>query len=123
VIFYVGYIGIEQINPGWLVLNVWHNAQYVLFVWLFNTNRFKSGIDPEARFLSTISQPKNAWRYFGCCLAVSTLIYGAIQVAMPLGALVVVYQTINFHHYIVDALIWKLRRKEVGAKLGLSPTA
>jgi hypothetical protein len=122
-IFYVGYIGIEQINPGWLVLNVWHNAQYVLFVWLFNTNRFRSGIDPEARFLSTISQPKNAWRYFGCCLAISTLMYGAIQAAVPLGVVVVVYQTINFHHYVVDALIWKLRRKEVGAKLGLNPTA
>jgi hypothetical protein len=123
VIFYVGYIGIEQINPGWLVLNVWHNAQYVLFVWLFNTNRFRSGVDPQARFLSTISQPKNAWRYFGSCLAISTLIYGAIQVAVPLGVVVIVYQTINFHHYIVDALIWKLRRKNLQRDLGIPQSA
>ena len=61
--------------------------------------------------------------FLGCCLAISTLMYGAIQAAVPLGVVVVVYQTINFHHYIVDALIWKLRRKEVGAKLGLNPTA
>jgi hypothetical protein len=38
---------------------------------------------------------------------------------VPLGVVVIVYQTINFHHYIVDALIWKLRRKEVRAKLGV----
>ena len=25
-IFYVGYLVIEDITHGWLVLNVWHNA-------------------------------------------------------------------------------------------------
>jgi len=33
-----------------LVLNIWHNAQYVLFVWAFNTNRFKGSLDEKARF-------------------------------------------------------------------------
>jgi hypothetical protein len=119
VIFYVGYVAIASIDCGWLVLNVWHNTQYILFVWLFNTNRFKAGIDPQARFLSTISQPKNMCLYFASCLGASTLMYGVIQMVVPLGALILVYQAINFHHYIVDALIWKLRRKEVGAKLGV----
>ncbi|MGH6944848.1 MAG: hypothetical protein ACREH6_11585 [Geminicoccaceae bacterium] len=122
-IFYFGYVAIEQINPGWLVLNVWHNAQYVLFVWLFNSNRFKNGIDPQARFLSTISQPKNAWKYFASCLGISTLIYGAIKLVVPLGMLMIVYQVINFHHYIVDALIWKLRRKKLQETLEISQSA
>jgi hypothetical protein len=31
---------------------------------------------------------------------------------IPLAAMVV-YQTINFHHYIVDSVIWKVRRKNI----------
>jgi hypothetical protein len=38
-------------------------------------------------------------------------------VLLPLA--LIVYQTINFHHYIVDALIWKLRRKPVQQVLGV----
>jgi hypothetical protein len=128
-IFYVGYILIDRIDHGWLVLNIWHNAQYVAFVWLFNTNRFKNGIDPKARFLSTISQPDRKTIYFMTCFAISTLLYLAIWLgidtfrghfeAMLLPVALIVYQTINFHHYIVDALIWKLRRKEVREKLSV----
>ena len=62
-IFSVGYLLIEDITYGWLVINIWHNAQYILFVWMFNTRRFKDGIDPEARFLSYISQPGRLWLY------------------------------------------------------------
>ena len=128
-IFYVGYVLIDAVDHGWLVLNVWHNAQYVAFVWLFNTNRFKNGIDPKARFLSTISQPDRKTLYFTTCFAISTLLYVAIWLSIDtakdhfesllLPLALIVYQTINFHHYIVDALIWKLRRKEVREKLSV----
>ena len=128
-IFYVGYVLIDAVDHGWLVLNVWHNAQYVAFVWLFNTNRFKNGIDPKARFLSTISQPDRKTLYFTTCFALSTLLYVAIWLSIDtakdhfesllLPLALIVYQTINFHHYIVDALIWKLRRKEVREKLSV----
>jgi hypothetical protein len=56
--------------------------------------------------------------YFACCLAITTLIYAAIDRVTVLalgGGMAVtigVYMGINFHHYIVDALIWK-RRKTV----------
>src|SRR5262249_51115526 len=53
-IFTVGYLLIEDITFGWLVINIWHNAQYILFVWLFNTRRFKHGLDEKALFLSYI---------------------------------------------------------------------
>src|SRR5262245_56396376 len=49
-IFYVGYIAIDDITVGWLAVNVWHNAQYILFVWMFNNNRFKGGVNPQAKF-------------------------------------------------------------------------
>lgn len=118
-VFFVGYILIEDINFGWLVINIWHNAQYVLFVWLFNSNRFKSGIDPKAKLLSTLSQPNNAWRYFLVCFGISTTVYLGLDASlswfesMALPLVLIVYQAINFHHYIVDAVIWRRRRVQV----------
>ncbi|WP_145365605.1 hypothetical protein [Stratiformator vulcanicus] len=118
-VFYIGYYAITSIDTGWLVLNVWHNAQYIMFVWWFNQNRFKSGIDPQHRFLSWLSQPRwlNIVSYFAVCLAISTAFYavigGVLRVdfftAIPVAA-VVIYQSINFHHYVVDGIIWKRRR-------------
>ena len=129
IIFYVGYILIGAIDHGWLVLNVWHNAQYVVFVWLFNSSRFKGGIDPKARFLSMISQPDRKTVYFATCFGLSTLLYVSIAVAVDgferhfeavlLPLALIAYQTINFHHYIVDGLIWKMRRKPIRETLGV----
>jgi hypothetical protein len=116
VIFFVGYLLIKDVTFGWLVINIWHNAQYVLFVWLQNNKRFEGGIDPDARSLSTLCQSDKMLRYFGTCLAMSTLFYVAIKfssnvigdVGLPL--LIVIYLTTNFHHYIVDGIIWKSRK-------------
>ena len=119
-VFYVGYLLIDSIDFGWLVLNIWHNAQYIAFVWIYNNNRFKSGIDPKAKFLSTISQKRNAWIYFLICLGASLIVYVAIDtVATALPALVVIYAGINFHHYIVDGVVWKLRKASVRQTLGI----
>ena len=126
VIFFVGYILIGDIDHGWLVLNIWHNAQYVLFVWLYNNNRFKDGIDPKAKFLSTISQSRNIWLYFAVCIAIASIFYFALQQTVSLAAGevlavgTIIFMAINFHHYIVDGVIWKLRRKPVRQTLGLS---
>ena len=124
-IFIVGYILIDDITIGWLVINVWHNAQYILFVWFFNTNRFKDGIDEKARFLSRISQPKNIAAYMAVCLGISTLFYLAAaeftsgQIIAGLPLVIVFYQTLNFHHYIVDSRIWKVRKKSLKKTLAL----
>ena len=127
-IFTVGYILIEDITYGWLVINVWHNAQYILFVWWFNTNRFRDGVDNKARFISTISQPQNMLRYMLCCVGISSLVYVGTallanqQLVVGLPLLVLIYQTVNFHHYIVDSLIWKVRKKRMRETLDLEPT-
>ncbi len=127
-IFTIGYLVIEDITNGWLVINIWHNAQYILFVWLFNTNRYRGGVDSKAHFLSTISQPQNIFRYLFFCFAVSTLVYLSLMfitasylvAGLPLAILF--YQAINFHHYIVDSQIWKVRKKPVQETMGVSPT-
>jgi hypothetical protein len=124
-IFAVGYVAIENLEFGWLVLNIWHNGQYILIVWMYNNNRFKKGLDPNHRFLSKISQTKNVFQYFFICLIISSLLYltlGGVGVlfgsTFPL--FIIAYQTLNFHHYVADGVIWKLRRKPVRTTLGLA---
>jgi hypothetical protein len=124
-VFAVAYLLIEDITYGWLVINIWHNAQYVLFVWLFNTRRFKGGIDPDARFLSYISQPGRFWLYMTVCVFITGVIYWAVLGTLDallfagVSATVVLYQIVNFHHYIVDSKIWKVRQAPIRKTLGL----
>ena len=59
-IFGTGYLLIDDINTGWLVLNIWHNLQYMLIVWMFNVGRFGDGIDPRRRLLSTIASRRTS---------------------------------------------------------------
>jgi len=126
VVFYVGYIGFESIDTGWLVINAWHNAQYILFVWHFNNRRFREGVEPRAWLLSTLSQTRNVIWYVGTVLGLSTLAYfGVDKLARLLAAettlpvFLITYQAINFHHYVVDGLIWKLRKKPLRRHLDL----
>lgn len=124
-VFATGYVLIDDINFGWLAINIWHNSQYIGLVWMSNTNRFKAGVDPKAKLLSWMSQVRNWPLYFAICFGVSTTLYIAISVGLALFGLtaitfaLIAYQTLNFHHYIVDSLIWKVRRPKLQAQLGL----
>jgi hypothetical protein len=114
-IFLIAYNLIDDANVGWLAINVWHNFQYVLVVWMANNKRFGGEAVPRPSFLSRISQPHRGAAYFTTCLAISTFVYvilGRFVVAFGGGLAITlgIYMGINFHHYIVDALIWKRRR-------------
>lgn len=122
--FFVGYIAISDINAGWLVLNVWHNAQYIMFVWLFNQNRFQNeDMKSKSPLLHWLCQrsPYRSLMYFVASVAATTLIYGFLHTGAVIVAgqnemlmaalLIIIFQTVNFHHYIVDSLIWKARKK------------
>jgi hypothetical protein len=126
VIFLAGYLLIEDITIGWLVLNVWHNAQYILIVWCYNNNRFKSGVDEQHRFLSTISQTKNVVLYFAVCLGLSTIVYTLLGQASDgmesysaVPVTLTVFMILNFHHYVVDGIIWKVRKPALQRNLGI----
>lgn len=129
VIFATGYVVIDSIDHGWLAINIWHNAQYILFVWLFNNKRFQVGDDAAApaienssrSVLASLSQRRNLVWYFVVCFAASTVAYVLIRSTFAaIIAPIVVYQTINFHHYIVDSIIWKVRKKPMQSTLGLA---
>ena len=78
-IFLVAYVFVDDVNAGWLAINVWHNFQYVLVVWMSNAKRYAAGIDPTARFLSRLSQPGRVTMYFACCLAITTIVYAVLD--------------------------------------------
>lgn len=133
--FYVSYIWIDDISAGWLVANVWHNAQYILFVWLYQKNRFER--DDLARqtedppWLQWFAQntPLRIACYFAASLAVTSLFYGTLQHGVRLFTIdqalifevhIVLFQAINFHHYVVDSQIWKARKKVNRQALGIA---
>lgn len=130
-VFGTAYVLLDEINHGWLAVNMWHNAQYILFVWLFNNRRFNGRADAQRPLISSISQDGRFPLYIAVCLTLSTATYFLIErfathsLGEALGisaavAAVMIYQTLNFHHYIVDAVIWKLRKPALRSKLGLA---
>jgi hypothetical protein len=121
-IYWLAYAVISNIDIGWIAINVWHNAQYIAFVWHFNTQRFREGFSRKNPILSWLCQPRapRILIYFFVCLSLTYFFYDGVDwsvryladySALPLA--IIAYQTINFHHYIVDTLIWKLRKPTV----------
>jgi hypothetical protein len=125
VVFAGGYLLFDDISLGWLMVNVWHNAQYVAFVWLFTRQRFSSGVSPRGIVLSWLSQPGvgRAIAYYGACIAVSTVVYLGLgraylvvaglsdAVITSVNFLILFSMGLNFHHYVVDGIIWKRKRQ------------
>jgi hypothetical protein len=121
VVFGVGYLVIDDLHAGWLLVNVWHNVQYLAYVWMHNRGRFSTGVRRDAPILSWLCQPGvgRGALYFAACLAISSPIFAAIYAlgnradlwldgrVVSIG--LVIGFTINFHHYIVDGIIWKRR--------------
>jgi hypothetical protein len=118
-IYFSAYVLFTELNYGWLTINIWHNAQYILFVWLYNNRRYNGKPEAATRFLPAISQDGRFTLYFSTTLTITTVVYffflpyvtGTVSTAFAMTAAmasVIVYQTINFHHYVVDSVIWKL---------------
>ncbi|WP_051236246.1 hypothetical protein [Ottowia thiooxydans] len=112
----VAYIWIADITVGWLVVNVWHNLQYLLFVWVQNTRRdrqTKGSLLPADDFVTVW---KSAIKYGGLCLLFGAALYQAIDwmgmqlLWLGLPTVLIAHFTVNFHHYLVDGVIWKQRR-------------
>ena len=117
VITVVSYVVVRDVTRGWLFLNIWHNAQYLLFVWAVNHRRFRGGVDPGRPFLSRLCQRAQLWRYALVCVGLSTSFYLALGFVTEritwqvLPFVLVCHQAFNFHHYVVDSVIWRARRR------------
>lgn len=109
----VAYLWVSDITSGWLVVNIWHNLQYLQFVWLQNVRRDAQGsVDTQA--LQRVVKPlKTAGKYLAVCLVLGAVMYEALSVAgqqlvwLGLPTVFILHFTVNFHHYLVDGVIWK----------------
>lgn len=125
-VFAAGYVLIEQVNFGWLTINVWHNAQYIVLVWMANVNRFKAAPAGQSGFMAWLSQEQRWPTYFLICFGISTAFYAVMQGGLnvlgltAVTATLIAYQTMNFHHYIVDTFIWKVRKPKLQAQFGIT---
>ena len=119
VVFVTAYVLVDDINYGWLGLNIWHNAQHILFVWYFNNQRQTKSLDRGV--VAWFSATHRVGHYMVASVALSSLIYFTLQNTIAaVVAPIVIYQTINFHHYIVESIIWKVRKAPMQTSLGLS---
>lgn len=126
-IYLVAYVFIKDITTGWLAINIWHNLQYISFVWYCNANEHKKGINKSRPIISWLSQERNTAIYFLFCFTLSFAIYSFVEIVLSeiifeqyaIIATVVVYTSINFHHYIVDSIIWKLRKPKLNKLISI----
>jgi hypothetical protein len=112
VVFIVGYIVMDNVAGGWVVTNIWHTGQYLMLVWLFNED---SGATAARGWFRTITRENQAGFYFALCFVLAFAVYTAISGSSVWGPggivfVVIASQTLNFHHFITDAMIWRSRR-------------
>jgi hypothetical protein len=117
VVFIVGYIIMDDVSGGWVVTNIWHTGQYLMLVWLFNENAVRAA---DGGWFKRATSGNRAAPYFLLCLLVSFVVYMAINRSFAWGPSALVFaiianQTLNFHHFITDALIWRSRRSPTGS--------
>lgn len=113
----VAYRWVDDITLGWLVLNIWHNVQYLLFVWVQNLRREQLAVGGVRTSSDVATLCQGAARYGSLCLLVGAALYlaadwlGAQWLWLGLPTVLLAHFTLNFHHYLVDGVIWKRRRR------------
>lgn len=118
-VFYVGYVALDDLAGGWVVTNIWHTAQYLMLVWLFNENQLARGQERAPGTFWSLSHGNRAGAYYAMCFLGALPVYAAITWIFHAGAsgllvAIVLNQTLNFHHFIVDSVIWRLRKRPAG---------
>lgn len=124
-IFTIAYILIPWLSAGWLAINVWHNCQYIAFVWHTNTRLHRDDHTPKPLLIGWLSAPRRWPLYLLATLAVTSSVYAAVSRATgwaSAGA-ATVFMGINFHHYVVDSRVWKLAKPSLRTRLGLTAAA
>lgn len=119
---FVAYLWISDITVGWVVVNVWHNLQYLLFVWVQNVRR-----DGRAQ-VGLTELGGSAARYACVCLLLGAVLYQALDFTgahllwLGLPTVLIAHFTLNFHHYLVDSVIWKRHRSSRALRIPANDT-
>jgi hypothetical protein len=126
-VFGLAYLWLDDLTLGWLIVNIWHNVQYLFFVWLQNVRRDQSlpvrgalAHDESPSVAAVFNPLKNAAKYMAVCLVLGAALYHLLDLAgqqlmwLGLPTVLIAHFTFNFHHYLVDGVIWKRRGSRVG---------
>lgn len=124
-VFVIAYLCVTDITLGWLIVNIWHNIQYLLFVWLKNLQRdaaHRDSLQPTASAEPNNSTASFPWRHAASYLTLCTLAGAAVFEMMDwmggqllwlgLPTVLIAHFTVNYHHYLVDGVIWKRARPD-----------
>jgi hypothetical protein len=97
-------------------VSFWHNLQYLAFVWVQNIRRdgqTQCGVTAQ---VAVDGLWKKAARYCGLCLVLGAVIYlaadwaGTRSLWLGLPTVLIAHFTLNFHHYLVDGVVWRRSR-------------
>jgi len=111
----------------------WHAIQYLGIVRHYHRNTWKSGVDPNAKIVSWLGQPgwTRAGLYFAMLLAMAGVVYVVIYAVAWVQPVKgwnvftwtgVVWISLTLSHYWLDGVIWKLRKPELAARVGIDVT-
>ena len=70
----------------------------------------------QAAAFRRFTDGNRAWAYMAVCIVLAWPVYALINASLSWGATglmvaLIASQTLNFHHFIVDSVIWRARRK------------
>lgn len=112
----------------------WHGIQYLGIMRFYHLNTWKAGVHPDAKIISWLSQP--GWpRFFMYCalllalagsgyVLIGGLTFASKAIQGPAAWdqytwAAIVWISFTLSHYWLDGVIWKLRKPELAARVGI----
>ncbi len=121
--FVMPYLVIKNGTSAFAAAALWHAIQYIAIVWLYNRRRYGGQPDPDARFISYVSQPGRSLAYVGmialCAAGVYTLAFlvtRVVQISFETFALTL-WTALTLGHYYLDGVIWKFKQYDLNREL------
>ncbi len=106
----------------------WHGFQYLGMVRHYSLNTWRGGVSGEARLISWLSQPgwTRGFLYWALLMSLAGAVYGAVFALSLVSSWSfftwagVIWVSLTLSHYWIDGVIWKLRRPELAARVGIT---
>jgi hypothetical protein len=127
--FWIPFMVIKDGTAAFAAAACWHGFQYLGIVYHYNRRKFASGAQSSgAPVIAWLSQPRRWPLYAALLLVLAGSGFVMIQaLAFVTGWTIwmseaAVWLTLTFSHYLIDGLIWKLRRGDVATTLQAGTT-
>ena len=106
----------------------WHGLQYLGMVRHYNLNAWKGGVSSEAKVISWLSQPgwTRGFLYWALLMSLAGAVYAVVFALSLVTSWAfypwagVIWVSLTLSHYWIDGVIWKLRRPELAARVGIT---